>query len=244
MPGGGNANRGQPTTFNPGTTNFVVAVGLKAGTTTTWSVKSGGVVRKASAKLSSPLCGATPPPPQVMASGGSIGSKVTLQQYAADHITLVGAAVKMKVVGLSTTCIGGGVPIKPAVTMYVSPVTNGTASGTTVVLGGHTFWAGKGKLTINDPQFVPPPPYTLGMSDGYVAADAYGQCDLGNGVVIKSALVPVPKPDPVRGDADAYCFATRANPKPEVTFAGNIFPAVGPPDCVDVDTNPGGIRWR
>src|SRR5262249_25637326 len=155
----GPKNLGQPTTFSPGITTDAFAVGLSTNplSTKAWTIKGpDGVIRSATTSISGPPCATEPFSPSVMTVGGDVGSKVTSQKYAADHFTLIGATVQFKLTGLVTTCVGGGVPMTPKITWYVSPVTNGKAPGKIIHLGtfpnDHDFSYPSGQLKIVDPQ--------------------------------------------------------------------------------------------
>jgi hypothetical protein len=253
-PKAGPKNLGQPTTFAPGVNPdaFAVALSTNAANTTTWTIKGpDGIVRSATASIAGPMCATEPFSPSITDMGGAVGSKVTQQTYASDNTTLIGAKVKFALVGFATTCLGGGVPMAPKIKWYVSPVDNGMAPGKTVTLGvfpnDHVFAYPTGRLTIVNPQAPPLPPHTtIGMSDGFVAADVYARCNLGNGVIETSGLAPIPRTPHNNSDADPYCFYTDTSVSPQITLQGTVdTPASGIGDCPDVTTEPGGsVRWR
>jgi hypothetical protein len=231
---------------------FAVGLSNNPGNTMTWTIKGpDGVVRHATTSITGPQCATEPFSPTVMTIGGAIGSKVTKQQYASNNTTLIGAKVRFELNGLVTTCAGGGVPKSPQIKWYVSPVDNGDAPGKIIHLGtfpnDHDFAFPTGRLTIVNPQAPPVPPHkTTGMSDGFVAADVFARCNLGNGVVATSTLVPMPRTPHNGSNADPYCFDTNISASPQVTVSSTNFDtplAVG--DCPDVTTLPGGsVRWR
>jgi hypothetical protein len=252
-PGPGPKNLGQPTVFAPGTTTDAFAVGLSSNpaNTKSWTIKGpDGVVRTATTSISGPQCATEPFSPSISATGGDIGSKVTKQTYAADNTTLIGAKVQFKLTGLITTCAGGGVPMAPKITWYVSPWDNGTAPGKIKHLGvfpnDRDFAYPSGMLTIINPQAPPVPPHTTtGMSDGLVAADVFARCNLGNSIIETTGLIPIPRPPQPHSDAAPYCFITNTTAVPQVTEAGRVDVPAAPLDCPDVTTLPGGgVRWR